>query len=130
MIILAIKTDHEDAELRLLDGRHQIDSFTWPAGRQLGESLHQKIADLLAKSIISLKEIQGIAVYQGPGSFTSLRIGLSIANGLAQGLGIPIVGATTNNWLQLSTDALLNGQNNLPVSAEYGADPHITLQKK
>jgi tRNA threonylcarbamoyladenosine biosynthesis protein TsaB len=40
---------------------------------------------------VSLKEVFGLAVAKGPGSFTGLRVGLSAAKGICEGLGVPIV---------------------------------------
>jgi len=46
---------------------------------------------LLQVSGVTLKEIRGLAVAKGPGSFTGLRVGLSAAKGICEGLGVPIV---------------------------------------
>jgi len=42
-----------------------------------------------------IKELKVVAVASGPGSFTGLRVGLSMAKGVAQGLGIPIIGVSS-----------------------------------
>ncbi len=44
--------------------------------------------------------IEGIVCYEGPGSFTGLRIGLSFGNALAYTRGIPIVGARDSSWIE------------------------------
>jgi tRNA threonylcarbamoyladenosine biosynthesis protein TsaB len=46
---------------------------------------------LLQVSGVALTEIRGLAVAKGPGSFTGLRVGLSAAKGICEGLGVPIV---------------------------------------
>ncbi|MEW6447134.1 MAG: tRNA (adenosine(37)-N6)-threonylcarbamoyltransferase complex dimerization subunit type 1 TsaB [Bacillota bacterium] len=66
----------------------------------LGERLHSVrliplIQDLLAGAGITLRELDGIAVSIGPGSFTGLRLGLITAKTLAQVLGLPVVGIPT-----------------------------------
>jgi tRNA threonylcarbamoyladenosine biosynthesis protein TsaB len=51
--------------------------------------------DLLKRTDLTPFELEGIAVAIGPGSFTGIRVGLAFAKGLAQGLGIPIIGVST-----------------------------------
>lgn len=50
---------------------------------------------LLANSNVDTKEIKALIVATGPGSFTGLRVGLSEAKGMAQGLQIPIIGVSS-----------------------------------
>lgn len=57
-----------------------------------GEKLLPAIEAALQLSGISKRELDLLAVSRGPGSFTGLRIGLAIAQGLARALGIPLVG--------------------------------------
>lgn len=53
------------------------------------------IKDLLVDSGISVKNLSGIGVSTGPGSFTGLRLGLITAKTLAEVLHIPVVGIST-----------------------------------
>lgn len=64
-------------------------------GRRHAEALWTELEAFLADCRTSLREIEGIAVGQGPGSYTGLRIGVSAGLGLARGLGIPVVGVDT-----------------------------------
>jgi tRNA threonylcarbamoyladenosine biosynthesis protein TsaB len=57
-----------------------------------------KAGDLLAavdELVAEPQEIEGIVVGRGPGSFTSIRIGLAVARSLALSLGVPVAGAST-----------------------------------
>lgn len=129
MIILTIRTDKPEAEVCLYDDNRQVDRIAWQAHRQLAETLHQKIAELLEKNGKSLKDVQGIACYKGPGSFTGLRIGLTVANTLAYGLQVPMAGATGEHWQTTAAKKLAAGEGEAIVLPEYGADVHITPPK-
>ena len=59
------------------------------------ERLMPLIDALLKESSIEREQLEAIAVAAGPGSFTGIRIGVSTARALAQGLGIPAVGVST-----------------------------------
>ena len=53
------------------------------------------IDDLLREAGIGPAAIDGVVVGRGPGSFTSIRIGLAVARGLALSLGVEVAGACT-----------------------------------
>lgn len=50
------------------------------------------IEKLLKSQKIDLKDLEGIEVEKGPGSFTGLRVGVSVANALGFAFGIPVNG--------------------------------------
>jgi len=130
MIILTIRTDKPEAEIGLYDDERQLAYETWTAHRQLAETLHGKIETLLKSQQKSLKNIGGIVCFQGPGSFTGLRIGLTVGNALSYGYQLPIVAAQDPQWLESGTKRLLNGESDTQALPYYGADAHITPQKK
>ena len=129
MNILTIRTDKPEAEIGLYDDDIIQDYVKWQAHRQLAETLHAQISSLLERNDKTLKDIDGIACYAGPGSFTGLRIGLSVANALAFSLCIPISAATGEDWIEDAAGALLNGESDTIAVPEYGADVHITPPK-
>jgi tRNA threonylcarbamoyladenosine biosynthesis protein TsaB len=59
------------------------------------EKLFGFLDDVLESSGVPLRELHGIAVSIGPGSFTGLRIGLSVAKGLHVATGIPVIPVPT-----------------------------------
>lgn len=130
MMLVVLRTDKPEAELGLYDGATQLVYVKWLAHRQLAETIHKKIKALLDAHGKELGMIEGVLVFQGPGSFTGLRIGLTVANALAYGLGVPIVGAQDPEWIVRGTQRLLNGETDGQVVPIYGADVHITPQKK
>ncbi len=59
------------------------------------EKLHVFIEELLKENGFSMKDLSAIAVSQGPGSYTGLRIGVSSVKGLCYGLNIPMIAIDT-----------------------------------
>lgn len=129
MIILTIRTDRPEAEVGLYDDRAQLVYEVWQAHRALAETLHAKIQQIVQSQQKQLSDIEGIVVYKGPGSFTGLRIGMTVANTLAYSLQVPIV-ANTNRWIEDGIERLLAGENESVALPEYGAPVHITTPKK
>ena len=132
MLILTIKTDQPLAEVALFDGEKKIADCNWQAHRQLAETIHQKINELLEKhnQTLSTNKLGAIVCYKGPGSFTGLRIGLTVGNTLAYASDLPIVGETGDNWQQAGIARLLKGENEKTSLPEYGQEPNITQPRK
>ena len=59
------------------------------------EKLHVFIEELLQETQLKLQEVSAIAVSQGPGSYTGLRIGVSAAKGLCYALSVPLIAVDT-----------------------------------
>jgi tRNA threonylcarbamoyladenosine biosynthesis protein TsaB len=130
MIILTLRTDKPEAELGLYNGQQQLAYETWYAHRELSVTLLQKIDDLLKANHKTLQDLQGIVGFAGPGSFTGLRIGLTVANTLAYSLRIPIVATNGEAWIATGCTRLETGEQGQLALPEYGSPVHITQQKK
>ena len=61
------------------------------AGKTYSEQLLTTIDGLLREAKVGLEDLSGVVVVHGPGSFTGIRVGVSAAKGLAEGLGIPVI---------------------------------------
>ncbi len=129
-MILTLRTDRPESEIGLFDGDKRVAYKTWQAHRQLAETIHAKLQDLLASQQKSFRDLSGIIVYQGPGSFTGLRIGTSVANALAYSLDIPVVAAAGKDWITQSVGQLSHAKPGNWVTPEYGVAPHITQPRK
>lgn len=130
MLILTIRTDKPEAEIGLFDDTRQLAYDTWPAHRALAETLHARIEGLMQSQGRTIHDIGGVAAFQGPGSFTGLRIGLTVANTLAYALNVPVVAAQTDDWIHDSVDRLQAGDNDVAAMPHYGAEANITQPKK
>lgn len=118
------------AELYLLkDSGEELSRDVWEAGRSLAKDLLFHI-DALVTAAGSWQEVRGIIIFRGPGSFTSLRIGITTANTIAYANSMSIIGETKDDWRADGVRRLLGGENDQMVLPEYGADPHITAPKK
>ena len=130
MIILTIRTEKPEAEIGLYDGATQLAYETWHAHRELAETVHGKIESLLKSQHMNWPDVQGIVCFQGPGSFTGLRIGLTVANALSDSYKLPIVATQDPAWLETGIRRLLDGEADKLALPFYGADAHITPPKK
>lgn len=130
MIILSIRSDKPDAEIGLYDNSQQLAFDTWEAHRELAETIHKRIDKLLKGQHRDWSDIEGVVCYRGPGSFTGLRIGLSVANSLSYALGAPIIATEGDNWLRYGLTKILNGNDDTIALPEYGSPPHVTKPRK
>lgn len=128
-MILVIDTSDKMAKISL-DGK----LIEWEGGRELSATIFNKLDDLYASKGANFSQTKGIIVNAGPGSFTGLRIGISIANAMAYALNIPIVGVAKPHDF---SDLVQRGQNDLEglkdfsmsVEPFYGSEPNITKPK-
>ena len=130
MLIVTIRTDKPEAEIGLYDDQTQLAYEVWTAHRQLAETLHTKIESMLQTHGKGWSDIQGLACFQGPGSFTGLRIGLTVANTLSYSYHLPVVATQDPNWLETGIARLIAGESDDLALPFYGADAIVTLPKK
>jgi tRNA threonylcarbamoyladenosine biosynthesis protein TsaB len=130
MLILTFRTDKPEAEIGLYEDDKQLAYQTWTAHRELGRTIHLKIDELLKSQNKSWQDVQGIVGFKGPGSFTGLRIGLSVANALAYANQIPVVATEGDDWLQQGLTKLVAGQNETIALPEYGTEAFTTKPRK
>jgi bifunctional N6-L-threonylcarbamoyladenine synthase / protein kinase Bud32 len=113
-LLLALDTSTEVTSVGLawlVDGRAEmIASATEDAPRAAMSRLLPMVDSLLSANGLSPADIAEVIVGRGPGSFTGVRIGVATAKGLAQGLGVGLVGVGTLDaiaWGFAGSEALL-----------------------
>jgi tRNA threonylcarbamoyladenosine biosynthesis protein TsaB len=108
MLILAIDTSGKSGGITLAEGdahSFRVLESSPIAGGTFSAQLVPAIASLLKKHDFAAKDIGGLAVASGPGSFTGLRVGLSAVKGLAEALGTPIATVSLLEALACSSRA-------------------------
>jgi len=129
-MILTLRTDKPEAEIGLFDkSGKELAYVKWQAHRELSETIHRQIANLLADQSIEYSDLVGIVYYEGPGSFTGLRIGAAVGNALGRSLKIPIVSAGSDGWIDTGITNLNEGKD-LGAIPYYDSEAKTTTQKK
>jgi tRNA threonylcarbamoyladenosine biosynthesis protein TsaB len=128
-MILSIRTDKPEAEVGLFDETGKRLTYeTWQAHRELNTTIIGKLEKLLHDK--SFDDLSGIVFYAGPGSFTGLRIGATLANTLASELDISIVGTSKDNWIKEGVNKLATKPAIRQAYPEYGRSARTTKPRK
>ena len=130
MIILTLRTDKPVAEIGIFENSNKLSCITWEAHRKLAETLHISVRNLLKQQNMKWEDIDGIVIYEGPGSFTGLRIGFSVANALAYSNNVQITSSGGEEWINQGIARILDGKGQKSAVPDYGMPAHITQQKK
>jgi tRNA threonylcarbamoyladenosine biosynthesis protein TsaB len=94
-MLLAIDTATRYASIALYSEQGVLAEESWRSDNNHSTQVLPAITGMLARQGASPASLTGVAVALGPGSFTGLRIGMSIAKGLCLALAIPILGIPT-----------------------------------
>jgi len=128
-MILLLDTSTPECRLTFIDGDWRYDA-TWEANRDLAKGLLGYIQSQLESQGKTWKSLTGLGVFKGPGSFTGLRIGITVLNTISYSEGIPIVGETGEAWQKNAVERLLAGESDKIVLPEYGGEANITQPRK
>ena len=96
-MILAIDTSTQWMGLALFDGSQILYEKVWRTNRRHTVELVPSIQNIFIETGLEITSLKAIAVALGPGSFTSMRIGLAVAKGLSLSLHIPVIGIPSLN---------------------------------
>ena len=106
MCILALDTTTDICSIAVAEDERLLGEHNFAHSMDLSRRLMPNIVSLLEDSGLEVKDVQGIGVCLGPGSFTGLRIGITTAKTLAQVLKVPIAGVVTLDLLAHQFDYL------------------------
>ena len=105
-MLLAVDTSTPQIGLALYDGAQVLAESLWTSKARHTVELAPSVAEMLAHTGIKIDDIQALGVAIGPGSFTSLRVGLSFVKGLALARSLPTVGVNTLDVVAASQPAI------------------------
>jgi tRNA threonylcarbamoyladenosine biosynthesis protein TsaB len=94
-MLLAIDTSTAQIGLALYDGTSVPGEFFWHSGLHHTQELAPALAELLRRVGIKMNAVNALGVALGPGSFTSLRVGMAFVKGLVLARHLPIIGIPT-----------------------------------
>ena len=118
----------------VIDGLWEKDSEvfaeSWEAGRELSNQLLTVINSNCDKFAIRINEIKGVIVYEGPGSYTGLRIGLSVVNSIGYSNQIPVVGVAGDDWVTKGLELIKTKKSFIPIRPMYGGEVRTTRPRK
>ena len=134
MTILAIDTSTAFASVCLF-ARGVVSEATWRTGKNHTVQVAARIDELLRETGLAPADLTGIAVAIGPGSFSGVRVGVSLAKAIAHALGAPLVGIPTLEvaarefaWFPGSIRPLIDGGRGQVATALYtGGSGEVSL---
>ena len=130
-MILTIRTDNPQSEIGLYsaDGA-QLAYKSWQAHRELSNTIHKVVKELLDSLNKDYVDITGIVFFAGPGSFTGLRIGASVANAVAQTLAVSVSNQSDHDtWVVDACKSLMLNAGTIAIP-NYGAEALVSKPKK
>ena len=128
-MILLLDTSTMICRLTFIYGKLHQD-YEWESNRNLAKGLLGYIKEKLDSVNKNWDDITAIGVFEGPGSFTGLRIGITVMNTIADAQNIPIVAGRGINWQDEVIKKLDFGKNEKIILPFYGTEAHITKSRK
>lgn len=94
-MLIAVDTSTAQVGLAVCDGDQVLGEMTWTTRQHHTTELASALSGLLNRCGVTMDMVHAAAVAIGPGSFTSLRVGLSLVKGIALARNLPVVGIPT-----------------------------------
>jgi len=117
-LILNIETSTEVCSVSLTESGNQIVLKESNEGFNHSKSLTVFIEELFKENNLKINALEAVAVSKGPGSYTGLRIGVSVAKGLCYGLNIPLISVCSLESMAVHTasniEKYVSDRNSLP----------------
>lgn len=126
MNLLAIDTSTKNLSLAVSNNAEILKCRNRKLQRPLSSSIMPGIKDILKAAGVTLEQLDGFVIGLGPGSFTSLRVGLSTVKGLVFAVNKPVVGISSLDALALGVKendvqvcALCDAKRNMAYACVY-----------
>jgi tRNA threonylcarbamoyladenosine biosynthesis protein TsaB len=132
VLTLTVSTSSAKGSLCLGDSQNILGHETWQKKTSHSEVVTQTLEELLHNTGVQLQDIQQLVCSTGPGSFTGLRVGLSVTRSLAYSLQIPIISMNDGLAIALNEPAaapttiltVINAQKNKVFAGIYKKHHH------
>ncbi len=115
-MLLALDTATQRASIALHDGAVLRAECTWESSNRHTVTLLSRVVEMLDASGLTATDLTAVGVCIGPGSYTGVRVGVSVAKGLASSRKLPLVGVPTLDIL-----AAAQPQDERPLYAVFAA---------
>ncbi|HQN04794.1 MAG TPA: tRNA (adenosine(37)-N6)-threonylcarbamoyltransferase complex dimerization subunit type 1 TsaB [Anaerolineaceae bacterium] len=112
-MLLVVDTSTQSVGLGLFDGTEIIGEMVWQTHSHHSVELAPAVNSLLKRCKVPSSSLTALGIALGPGSFTSLRIGLAFVKGFALTLHLPVIGIPTLDIVA----AAITPQNDYPLAA-------------
>lgn len=104
-MILAIDTSTATVSIALYDGTEILGESTWKSQNRHTVSLAPAVESMMKETGVSFDKVTALAIALGPGSFTSLRVGLAFVKGIHAALQLPLIGVPTLSYFAAAQPA-------------------------
>ena len=104
-MLLCFETSAKAASVALFDGNRLLGECYQNTGMTHSQTLLVMAQDLLSQCALTPADVTAVAVANGPGSFTGIRIGAAAAKGFAWGADLPLYAVSTLESMALGLDA-------------------------
>jgi tRNA threonylcarbamoyladenosine biosynthesis protein TsaB len=94
-MLLAVDTSTSLMGLALYDGDNVLGETMWTTSQHHTTQLAPALSGLLSRCGVAMASVHALGVAIGPGSFTNLRVGLSLVKGIALARNLPLMGIST-----------------------------------
>lgn len=128
VLILAVHTTSLSLGVAIVRADAVLGEAILPPGKEHLENLAPTIKAVTERARVSLREVDGLGVATGPGSFSGIRIGIACVKGIAIALGKPVIGVCT---LEIPAwQALGEGQTGVTVIDARRGEVYLAGYKK
>jgi len=132
MVTLAINTASRNTQIALIEDIKVLKEKEWTSANDESEKLMPEIDKLLKSEKLTYTDLDRVVVVKGPGSFTGLRVGVSVANMISYVQKIPVYGVDTFHFIRaknadkdIEVIVLLAGRSEIYVQFEDKGRPMI-----
>lgn len=128
MIVFIDTSDFNNLHFALVNGR-DVKEFSAAVAFNENYKTNELLEKFLTKSKVAPAQLTKVVVCSGPGSFTGIRVGVSLAQALGFALSVPVI-AIPKSKVPHNFEKLADLKSGKNIIVNYGQKPNITKAKK